>query len=190
MAHSAPSPWLNLTLSERRCSHFRRSCSRFLQLGLALHVVWSVLLSRDSETFVPSLWRALPQRVIPAVLGFQGFCQVAAAEDESTSGFNIFVFLVPAGVIALLRWVFSLGPKMDEENAGYASTTLRGRDSEEKLQARIKAMEEQVKREELKTRMMMQGGPASQADLDELALLDDDLFSADLKRQLRAAQEK
>eukprot|EP00437_Effrenium_voratum_P070090 CAMPEP_0181502084 /NCGR_PEP_ID=MMETSP1110-20121109/56162_1 /TAXON_ID=174948 /ORGANISM="Symbiodinium sp., Strain CCMP421" /LENGTH=172 /DNA_ID=CAMNT_0023630631 /DNA_START=35 /DNA_END=554 /DNA_ORIENTATION=+ len=133
---------------------------------------------------------SIASKSIPAVLGFQGFCQVAAAEDESTSGFNIFVFLVPAGVIALLRWVFSLGPKMDEENAGYASTTLRGRDSEEKLQARIKAMEEQVKREELKTRMMMQGGPASQADLDELALLDDDLFSADLKRQLRAAQEK
>ena len=60
---------------------------------------------------------------------------MAYADDEdSVSGFNVFWLVVPVGVVALLQWVFSLRPKREEGGEGYASTTLRGRDSNENLQ--------------------------------------------------------
>lgn len=150
-----------------------------------------------STSFAESFWRALPRRSIPLALTLEGLSQVAFADDdgESTSGFNVFLLLVPVAVIALLQWVFSLRPKKEEGGDGYASTTLRGRDSNENLQRKIKKMEEEQRLEDLRTQKLLEAASARSRgvfsdELDqECDLEDEDLYSSDLKAQLRAAQD-
>ena len=149
-----------------------------------------------STSFAESFWRALPRRSIPLALTLEGFSQVAFADDgESTSGFNVFLLLVPVAVIALLQWVFSLRPKKEEGGDGYASTTLRGRDSNENLQRKIKKMEEEQRLEDLRTQKLLEAASARSRgvfsdELDqECDLEDEDLYSSDLRAQLRAAQD-
>ena len=114
--------------------------------------------------------------------------QAAKADDadgDTSWSFNPFVILVPAGVIYLLGWVFSLKPEMDTDADGYKSTTLRGRDSEENLKRRIAEMEAREALEE-KQRQALIAGKATPTSGDDF---DDDLFSSDLDAQLRAAQK-
>ena len=121
---------------------------------------------------------------------------MAYADDEdSVSGFNVFWLVVPVGVVALLQWVFSLRPKREEGGEGYASTTLRGRDSNENLQKKIKKMEEEQRLEDLRTQKLLEAAQNPQPGLfsdaldDECDLEDEDLYSTDLKAQLKAAQD-
>ena len=140
--------------------------------------------------FTSNFWRRLSQGALPLGLADGALAQRALADDdgETTSGFNIFLLIVPIGVLALLRWVFSLGPKMDDAGEGYASITLRGRDSAEKLQARIEAMEEEMRLEELREKKLLEARSSANNQGD---ILDDDedLYSADLQAQLRAARK-
>ncbi|CAE7619736.1 svop [Symbiodinium natans] len=121
---------------------------------------------------------------------FTALCfQKASAEEADTEtswSFNPFLFLVPAGVIYLVRWVFSLKPEMDTDADGYKSTTLRGRDSEENLQRRIAEMEARLALEEKQRQLLMAGKATATREDDS----EDDLFSSDLDAQLRAAQKK
>mmetsp|Transcript_37730 Transcript_37730/g.70360 ORF Transcript_37730/g.70360 Transcript_37730/m.70360 type:complete len:174 (-) Transcript_37730:231-752(-) len=122
-----------------------------------------------------------PQR---SILLASSFAWPAWAEEDDiseSSGFNPFLVLVPAAVLGLLGWVFSLRPEMDDDADGYRSTTLRGRDSEENLKRRIAERDALLALEEKERQALLNGG-----DED----LDDDLFSADLDAQLRAAQDK
>lgn len=121
---------------------------------------------------------------------------MAYADDEdSVSGFNVFWLVVPVGVVALLQWVFSLRPKREEGGEGYASTTLRGRDSNENLQKKIKKMEEEQRLEDLRTQKLLEAAKNPQPVIfsdaldDECDLEDEDLYSTDLKAQLKAAQD-
>mmetsp|Transcript_83356 Transcript_83356/g.131943 ORF Transcript_83356/g.131943 Transcript_83356/m.131943 type:complete len:184 (+) Transcript_83356:80-631(+) len=177
----------------------RSGCCRLARVARAARVALLVLFLASFEgsiSFAESFWRALPRRSIPWALTLEGFSQVAFADDdgESTSGFNLFLLVVPVAVIALLQWVFSLRPKKEEGGDGYASTTLRGRDSNENLQRKIKKMEEEQRLEDLRTKQFLEAaraGPGVFSDeLDqECDLEDEDLYSSDLKAQLRAAQD-
>eukprot|EP00435_Cladocopium_sp_Y103_P073534 s968_g44.t1 len=160
-------------------------------------LVLALFLGSASTSFVQSFWRVFPRRSIPLALTLGSFSQVAFADDdgESTSGFNVFLLVVPVAVIALLQWVFSLRPKKEEGGDGYASTTLRGRDSNENLQRKIKKMEEEQRLEDLRTQKLLESASAGSRGIfsDELDqecdLEDEDLYSSDLNAQLRAAQE-
>ena len=170
-------------MSLRWSRAFRKSLLGMLCLGY-----W--LCTGVLDTF--TIWQRFTQRALPTlVLGFQSGLQMAIADEgdsaSDASGFNIFLLIVPLAVIALLRWVFSLKPKQDETNEGYLATTLRGRDSEEKLQERIKEMEERWRLEELRTKKLLEAAAKGENFEDES--LDEDLFSSDLKAQLKAAQE-
>ena len=171
----------------------RLGVARVLRVALLALFVASF---QASSSFAESVWRALPRRSIPLALTLEGVSHAAFADDgESTSGFNVFLLLVPVAVIALLQWVFSLRPKKEEGGDGYASTTLRGRDSNENLQRKIKKMEEEQRLEDLRTQKLLQTAGAGSRGIfsDELDqecdLEDEDLYSSDLNAQLRAAQE-
>ena len=155
----------------------------------AMRRLWPLLLG--GTAFVPPLWRVV--RAVPLLLGSQ---QVLAQEDveavEAVGGFNPLLLVVPVGVLALLRWVFSLTPKKEDNGEGYASTTLRGRDSAENLQRRIEEMEKQMKLDELEQKKLLEAPSVDYyenlgyyADYDD----EEDLESPDLKTQLKAAQD-
>ena len=147
--------------------------------------------------FTQSVWRTLNRNIPFKPLALTlGVSQAALAEDGESSGFNVFLLLVPVAVIALLQWVFSLRPKKEEGGDGYASTTLRGRDSNENLQRKIKAMEEEQRLEDLRTQKLLEAAKKAPRDgnfsdaLDqECDLEDEDLYSSDLKAQLKAARD-
>eukprot|EP00438_Fugacium_kawagutii_P030740 Skav217072 [mRNA] locus=scaffold1308:30801:31343:- [translate_table: standard] len=180
-------------MAKRRVGHCCHPRLKLLLHGLFLAILG--LCCEASVNFTQTFWRALPHRCIPVVLALDSFSQVASAEDgDSTSGFNFFLLAVPAGVIALLQWVFSLRPKKEEGGEGYASTTLRGRDSNENLQRKIKKREEEQRLEDLRTQKLLEAArnpvQTFSDELDqECDLEDEDLYSSDLKAQLRAARD-
>lgn len=149
---------------------------------------WPLLLL-GGTAFTPGLWRS-GARAVPLVLGLS---QEVLAQDDvevmESSGFNPLLLIVPAGVIALLRWVFSLTPKKEDNGEGYASTTLRGRDSAENLQRRIEEMEKQMKLEELEQKKLLEAPSVDYYDDLDYYDYEEDLSSTDLKTQLKAAQD-